>query len=143
MATNSRAKKNGGAVSGGGVQAGLTERSFQKYLRGYDAIDNLSDLLGAAGGRVRYALETLDSSGRVKDVQYRLGGILKNVDPRLRYLRLFNPYARATWSVQLEPAAGKRLRLYYMPPGTGDEISTMRDLLQKLENGELVIKKVG
>lgn len=136
------APKKNGAVSTG-IQSDLTERGFQKYLRGYEPIDNLTDLLGAAGGRVRYALETLDSGGRVKDVQYRLGGILKSVDPQLRYLRLFNPYARATWSVQLQPAPGKRLRVYYMPPGTGDEISTMRDLLQKLENGELVIKKVG
>ena len=79
----------------------------------------------------------------MESVQYRLGGILKSVDPQLRYLRLFNPYAKASWSVQLQPGAGKNVRLYYMAPGTSDEISTMRDLLQKLENGQLIIKKVG
>ena len=131
------------AAAGPSLQSGLNERSFGKYLKGYEAIEDLADLLEARGGRVRYALETLDPSGRVETVQYRLGGILKSVDPQLRYLRLFNPYAKASWSVQLQPGAGKNLRLYYMAPGTSDEISTMRDLLQKLENGQLVIKKVG
>jgi hypothetical protein len=125
------------------LQSGLNERSFGKYLKGYEPVEDLTDLLEARGGRVRYALETLDPSGRVDSVQYRLGGILKSVDPKLRYLRLFNPYAKASWSVQLQPGPGKNLRLYYMAPGTSDEISTMRDLLQKLENGQLVIKKVG
>lgn len=125
------------------LQSGLNERSFGKYLKGYEPVEDLTDMLEARGGRVRYALETLDPSGRVDSVQYRLGGILKSVDPRLRYLRLFNPYAKASWSVQLQPGPGKNLRLYYMAPGTSDEISTMRDLLQKLENGQLVIKKVG
>lgn len=137
------AKKPANAANAPSLQSGLNERSFGKYLKGYEAIENLTDMLEARGGRVRYALETVDPSGRVETVQYRLGGILKSVDPQLRYLRLFNPYAKASWSVQLQPGPGKNLRLYYMAPGTSDEISTMRDLLQKLENGQLVIKKVG
>ena len=142
-AAKTKAPPAAAASAGPSLQSGLNERSFGKYLKGYEPIENLTDMLEARGGRVRYALETLGQGGRVESVQYRLGGILKSVDPQLRYLRLFNPYAKASWSVQLQPGAGKNLRLYYMAPGTSDEISTMRDLLQKLENGQLVIKKVG
>lgn len=123
-----------------GVQDSLTEATFAPYLKGF-ALVTPDDLLAARGGRVRYAIDALDGAGRVTGTQYRLGGYLKAVDPGLRYLRLFNPYARASWSVQLA-TPNTRVRLYYMAPGTADEIATMRQLLSKLEAGEIVIKKV-
>ena len=122
------------------VQSRLTEATFAPYLKGYELVTP-TDLLSARGGRVRYAIDALDASGRVTGTQYRLGGLLKKVDPGLRFLGLFNPYAPASWTVQLA-TPGTRVRLYYMAPGTTDEIATMRQLLSKLEAGEIVIKKV-
>lgn len=122
------------------IQSRLTEDSFAKFLHGFTEVA-ASDLLDAKGGRVRYVIETLDDRGRVRERQYRLGGWLTRVDPALRYLRLVNPYARRGWSVQLAPP-GKRVRLYYMAPGTSDEIATLRNLLTQLENGEIRITRV-
>ncbi len=119
-------------ASPAGVQAALDEDSFAAYLDGFEPV-GASDLLDARGGRVRYAVDRADGS-----TQYRLGGWLQRVDPQLRYVRLFNPYARRSWSVQLGPGT----RLWYMPPGTSDEIATMRRLLQQLESGAIRITKV-
>lgn len=128
------------AAAAQSVHAALDERSFERYLDGFEAVQP-RDLLEARGGRVRYVTEDLDSRGNVKAQKYRLGGWLKSVDPELRFLRLFNPYARASWSVQLA-APRQRVRLYYMPPGTSDEVAMMRKLLQQLENGEITVKKI-
>lgn len=121
------------------VQSRLTEDTFANYLDGFAEVQP-QDLLEARGGRVRYVIEDLDNRGNVRGRKYRLGGWLLKVDPALRYLRLVNPYARKTWSVQLRPA-GQNVRVYYMPPGTSDEIATLRNLLTQLENGEIRITK--
>lgn len=124
------------------VQGSLTEETFQKYLEGYSRIVP-QDLLEARGGHVRYAVDTIDAAGRITSTQYRLGGTLTRVDPDLRFLRLLNPYARAGWSVQLERPRGERIRLWYMPPATRDEIQMFRKLLAQLENNEIQITRIG
>lgn len=127
-----------------GVQKSLNEQSFARYLDGFEAV-RPADLLEAKGGRVRYVIEDVDARGNAVGAKYRLGGWLALVDPQLRYLRLFNPYApppNNKWSVQLQPGPGKRVRLYYMPPGTSDEVAMMRTLLRQLESGEVSIRKI-
>lgn len=121
------------------VQTRLTEDTFGNYLDGFQQVTP-EDLLDAKGGRVRYVIESVDSWGGASNAQYRLGGWLTKVDPALRYIRLVNPYAKRAWSVQLRPP-GKRVRLYYMPPGTSDEVATMRNLLTQLESGRIRITR--
>lgn len=121
------------------VQSRLTEVTFANFLDGFTEV-TAQDMLEARGGRVRYVIEDLDPRGNVVGRKYRLGGWLTKVDPALRYLRLVNPYAKRAWSVQLRPA-GQRVRLYYMPPGTSDEVATLRNLLTQLENGEIRITR--
>ena len=118
------------------LQSRLDDRSFARYLAGFEEI-TAEDLLSVRGGRVRYTITS--PSGEVK---YRLGGLLVKVDPGLRYCRLLNPYAKRAFSVQLRPRDGSRVRLWYMAPGTSDEIATLRDLLSKVERGEIVITRV-
>jgi len=111
-----------------GVQANLTESTFAEYLEGYSRVVPRA-LLGVKGGAVRYAIDTVGANRRVIETQFRLGGTLTSVDDSLRYLRLLNPYARSgrsaqpgvSWSVQLDPGPGKRLRLWYMPPASKEE----------------------
>lgn len=122
-----------------GVQSRLTETTFSQYLDGFQEIQ-ARDLLGLRGGRIRYVIDAVDARGRVVSSQYRLGGWLSKVDPGLRYFQLFNPYAKKRWSVQLQNN-GQRLRLYYMATATSDETALMRELLTKLENGEIRITK--
>ncbi len=124
-----------------GVQSRLDETTFSQYLDGFQEVQAADLLNGAAGGRVRYVIDTVDAYGRVVRSDYRLGGWLANVDPQLRYLQLFNPMAKARWSVQLQKP-GTRVRLYYMPRGTSDEVSMMRSLLEKLERGEIAISRM-
>lgn len=122
------------------VQSRLTEDTFGNYLDGFQLVTP-EDLVEAKGGRVRYVIESVDSWGGITAAQYRLGGWLTKVDPALRYIRLVNPYAKRAWSVQLRPGPGKRIRLYYMPPGTSDEVATMRNLLTQLESGRIRITR--
>lgn len=128
--------------AGAGIQSRLTEATFRNYLEGYSAV-HPAELLEARGGQVRYAVDTLDAVGNVVSTVYRLGGTLTKVDNELRFIRLLNPYARRGWSVQLERPRGERLRLWYMPPGTKDEIIMFRKLLAQLENNEIRITRVG
>lgn len=138
------------AQHGPGVQAQLTETTFQQRLEGYSQIVP-QDLIDAKGGKIRYAIDTLGPSGQVVSTVYRLGGMLTSVDPQMRYIRLLNPYSQqpnserrgVTWSVQLEPPPGKRLRLWYMPPASRDEVILFRKLLQQLEDGEVRITRIG
>lgn len=123
-----------------GVQGQLDERTFRERCEGYTQITP-QDLLEAKGGKVRYAIDTL-SGNRIVKTQYRLGGSLTTVDPHLRYFRLLNPYARVSWSVQLERSSNERIRLWYMPIASNDEVVMFRKLLQQLENGEIKITKV-
>lgn len=121
------------------AQSRLTEDTFANTLDGFVEVQP-RDLLEARGGRVRYVIDELDARGTLKERKYRLGGWLTKVDPALRYLRLFNPYAKQAWSVQLQ-APNQRVTLYYMAPGTSDEIATLRNLLTQLERGEIRIVK--
>lgn len=132
---------NNAARGGPSVQSRLNETTFANFLDGFTEVQP-ADLLQARGGRVRYVIEDLYAGGQVRSRLYRLGGWLTKVDPALRYLRLVNPYAKKSWSVQLKPP-GKNVRLYYMPPGTSDEIATLRNLLTQMENGEIRITRVG
>ena len=115
-------------------QDSLNEELFAQTLDGFEEVD-ARDLLEARGGRVRYVIETQQGKR-----MYRLGGYLLKVDPGLRYLRLLNPYAKKSWSVQLA-TPGQRVRLYYMAPATSDEAAMIRDLLQKMENGDVTLRK--
>ena len=137
VVTNAR-PNNGGR----GVQAQLNETTFSQYLDGFQQVQPRDLVEGALGGRVRYAIDKLDAYGNVTKTDYRLGGWLAKVDPALRFLKLFNPVAKAQWSVQLVRKPGERLRLFFMPRGTSDEVSMMRGLLEKLERGELSIKSM-
>ena len=136
MSSRTPTRTHNAAVPARGVQSRLDETTFAAYLDGFEPVA-AEDLLEARGGRVRYAI---DGGGGGGQTQYRLGGWLQSVDPQLRYLRLFNPYARRSWSVQL---GGGGVRLWYMPPGTSDEVATMRRLLQQLDSGAVRITKVG
>lgn len=130
----------------GGVQGSLTEDTFAEYLDGYEPTTP-DELLEVSGGRVRYAIDTMRGR-RVESTLYRLGGILTSIDTAEyppRYLRLLNPYAGSgsgvSWSVQLQ-TPGKRTRLWYAPATDGGNMKAMRDLLQRLETGELRVTKV-
>lgn len=123
----------------GSVQSKLNETTFAQYLDGFQEIQP-ADLVGAKG-RVRYAIDTIGSNGRIASTQYRLGGWLAAVDPNLKYFQLINPYAKKKWSVQLRRKSGERIRLYYMASPTSDETALMRDLLTKLENGTIKISR--
>lgn len=129
-----------GSGGNASMQSRLTESTFANFLDGFTEVQP-RDLLEAKGGRVRYVIEDIDPrSGNVMSKKYRLGGWLTKVDPTLRYLRLVNPYAKRSWSVQLQPPA-QNVRLYYMPPGTSDEVATLRSLLRQMEAGEIRITK--
>jgi hypothetical protein len=144
LVKNTQKKSKGGYMQQGvgSVHATLTEDTFQsKYLQGYAPVVP-ADLLEARGGQVRYAIDTVDAAGNVVSTAFRLGGTLTFVDSQLRYVRLLNPTARRGWSVQLERPRGERLRLWYMPPGTRDEIIMFRKLLQQLENNEIEIRRL-
>ena len=130
---------NGNAAARG-VQSRLTDATFANFLDGFQEVQ-ARDLLEARGGRGRYVIEAYDATGGVASQKFRLGGWLTKVDPALRYLRLVNPYARKSWSVQLQPGRGQGVRLYYMPPGTSDEIATLRSLLTQMESGAIRIVK--
>jgi hypothetical protein len=121
------------------VQSKLDEKTFSQYLDGFQEIQP-ADLLGAKG-RIRYAIDTLGSNGRITSTQYRLGGWLAGVDQNLKYFQLLNPYAKKKWSVQLRRKPGERIRLYYMATPTSDETALMRELLAKLENGSIRISR--
>lgn len=123
---------------GGSVQSKLNETTFSQYLDGFQEIQ-ANDLFNAKG-RIRYAIDAVDGRGRVVSTQFRLGGWLSGVDPQLRYFQLFNPFAKKRWSVQLQKP-GQRVRLYYMANATSDETALMRELLTKLENGDIRITK--
>ena len=122
----------------GSVQSKLNETTFSQYLDGFQEIQ-ATDLPNAKG-RIRYVIDAVDGRGRIVSSQFRLGGWLSGVDPQLRYFQLFNPFAKKRWSVQLRKP-GQRVRLYYMANATSDETALMRELLTKLENGNIRITK--
>jgi hypothetical protein len=121
-----------------GIQSRLTETTFRQYLDGFIGIQ-VGDLPGCLGNRIRYAIDTVDASGRTLSTLYRLGGWLKSVAPDLSSFILFNPYAKKSWPVKTRQA-GKRLRLYFQRRGTSDETAMMRALVAKIQNGQIVVK---
>ena len=93
---------------GRGVQNSLTEATFRQYLVGFYQILP-KDLPAVIGKRLRYAIDSIDKSGRVISTQYRLGGIVKAVT--FNTVVMFNPGARITWTLNLRQP-NKRIRLY-------------------------------
>ena len=94
---------------GSGVQRQLTEATFRQYLAGFVQITPMN-LPATIGKRIRYAIDTVDKTGRVVSTQYRLGGIVKTITGD--NVMLFNPGARKTWNLKITQPVGKRLRLY-------------------------------
>ena len=100
------------AQSAYGIQSRLTESAFRQYLRGYVQIV-ITDLPKTVGGKLRYAIDTVDPTGRVISTQYRLGGFVKSVAPDLSSAILFNAVAKKQWTLKIRQPANKRLRIYY------------------------------
>lgn len=123
-----------------GIQNRLSEATFRQYLDGFVGILP-KDLPATLGNRLRYVIDTVDSSGRVISSKYRLGGWVKSVAPDLSYVVLFNPYAKKSWSLKIDQPSNKRLRLYFARRGTSDETAAIRSLVTKLQNGQLVIAR--
>ncbi|AGE54353.1 hypothetical protein FK949_gp270 [Paramecium bursaria Chlorella virus NYs1] len=119
-----------------GVQKNLTETSFRQYLDGFVGILP-KDLPKTVGGRLRYAIDTMNQSGQIISTEYRLGGWVKFVSPDLSTVTMFNPFARKSWTLKIPQPSNKRLRLYYFSRGTSDETAVVRTLISKLENGSI------
>lgn len=124
----------------GGIQKNLNETTFRQYLDGFVGILP-KDLPATLGNRLRYAIDTVDSAGRVVSTQYRLGGWVKSVAPDLSNVTLFNPYAKKSWTLKIPQPANKRLRLYFARRGTSDETATIRALINKIQNGSLRVSR--
>jgi hypothetical protein len=124
----------------GGIQKNLNETTFRQYLDGFVGILP-KDLPATLGNRLRYAIDTVDSTGRTVSTQYRLGGWVKSVAPDLSSVILFNPYARKSWTLKIPQPANKRLRLYFARRGTSDETATIRALVTKIQNGQVRVSR--
>ncbi len=96
-------------VGGPGIQSRLTEATFRQYLVGFVQISPMN-LPATIGKRIRYAIDTVDKTGRIMSTQYRLGGIVKTITGD--NVTMFNPGARATWTLKITQPPNKRLRLY-------------------------------
>ena len=94
---------------GSGVQKQLTEATFRQYLVGFVQITPMN-LPAAIGKRIRYAIDTIDKTGRVVSTKYRLGGVVKAISGD--NVMMFNPGAGATWNLKITQPQGRRLRLY-------------------------------
>ena len=94
---------------GSGVQKQLTEATFRQYLVGFVQITPMN-LPAAIGKRIRYAIDTIDKTGRVVSTKYRLGGIVKAISGD--NVMMFNPGAGATWNLKISQPPNRRLRLY-------------------------------
>ena len=97
-------------VGGPGVQSRLTEATFRQYLVGFVQISPMN-LPATIGKRIRYAIDTVDKTGRFVSTQYRLGGIVKALSGD--NVTMFNPAARKTWTLKITQPPNKRLRLYF------------------------------
>ena len=97
-------------VGGPGIQSRLTEATFRQYLVGFVQIAPMN-LPATIGKRIRYAIDTVDKSGRIVSTQYRLGGIVKTIIGD--NVTMFNPAARKTWTLKITQPPNKRLRLYF------------------------------
>ncbi|AGE51609.1 hypothetical protein PBCVCvsA1_576L [Paramecium bursaria Chlorella virus CvsA1] len=123
-----------------GVQKNLTETSFRQYLDGFVGILP-KDLPKTIGGRLRYAIDTVNQNGQIVSTEYRLGGWVKSVSPDLSSVTMFNPFAKKSWTLKIPQPSNKRLRLYYFQRGTSDETAVVRALITKLENGSIRLSR--
>jgi len=119
---------------GRGVQSNLTEATFRQYLVGFVQITP-RDLPGTIGKRIRYAIDTVDKSGRVVSTQYRLGGIVKAISGD--NVIMFNPSARKTWTLKITQPPTKRIRLYFNSPDSNNKNAAIHALLAKIQSGQI------
>jgi hypothetical protein len=119
---------------GSGVQKHLTEATFRQYLMGFVQISP-RDLPGTIGKRIRYAIDTVDKSGRVVSTQYRLGGIVKAISGD--NVIMFNPSARKTWTLKITQPPNKRIRLYFNSPDSNNKNEAIHALLAKIQSGQI------
>lgn len=120
-----------------------TEKDFHVKLQGFTQTVP-QQLLQKKGSTIRYAIDTMDPSRtRILSSIYRMGGVLIFIDPSVRFMRLQNVHTRFAWSVQLQRRnPHERIRLWYMDPGTKDEIMIFRNLVSQIDSGEVqVVKK--
>jgi len=119
---------------GRGVQSNLTEATFRQYLVGFVQITP-RDLPGTIGKRIRYAIDTVDKSGRVVSTQYRLGGIVKAISGD--NVIMFNPSARKTWTLKITQPPNKRIRLYFISPNSNNKNAAIHALLAKIQSRQI------
>jgi len=119
---------------GRGVQSNLTEATFRQYLVGFVQITP-RDLPGTIGKRIRYAIDTVDKSGRVVSTQYRLGGIVKAISGD--NVIMFNPSARKTWTLKITQPPNKRIRLYFNSPNSNNKNAAVHALLAKIQSRQI------
>lgn len=120
---------------GVGVQSTLTEATFRQYLVGFMQITP-RDLPSTLGKRIRYAIDTVDKTGRVVSTQYRLGGIVKAVSGD--NVTMFNPSARKTWTLKITQPPNKRLRLYFN--ASNNKNAAINALLANIRSGQLRLR---
>lgn len=95
-----------------GVQSTLTEDTFSRYLQGYVQFYPV-ELPKTIGNKIRYAIDTIDSTGHIISTKYRLGGFVKSVSPDISSVVLFNPYAKKQWILKIQQPRNRILRLWY------------------------------
>lgn len=145
--------------------------SWRQAIEGYELVMSIDKLRQCIGGTVRYMFKAYERGQPAGNLEFRLGGILATVDPQNRYFVVKNPNAqgRQTWSVQMielrdgtpvvqmwddvAVAAFKKgakrgtyqeLMVFARPPAnprTTSERKAMQDLLDRLNDGRLVITK--
>lgn len=84
---------------GGTKQDNMTKEEILEKLKGYKPLKNMQDkqyLLTLTPFKVWIRYFNTDTK------EFRLGGLLKLVDPELRYIMLVNTTKNLTWSVQLK-----------------------------------------
>ena len=129
----------------------MDEQQFSQMLHGYEPINppELLDRDFVKGGHMRYAIDTLSQRGRRTHTSYKKGGVLVHVDPDLRFIRLINPYSKKedgrpfVWVVKLRRSETERVRLWYKPRCTTDEVVTFRELVKQLNEGKIRIVRTG
>lgn len=118
-----------------GVQSNLTEATFRQYLVGFVQITP-RDLPATLGKRIRYAIDTVDKTGRVVSTQYRLGGIVKAVTGD--NVTMFNPSAKKTWTLKITQPKNKRLRLYFN--AMTNKNAAINALMANIRSGQIKLR---
>lgn len=105
--------------TGRGVQSNLTEAIFRQYLVGFVEISPRY-LPATIGKWIRYAIDMVDSTGRIVSTKYRLGGVVKALSGN--NVLMFNPYSGKMWTLKTTQPSNKRLRLYLDSPNTNKKM---------------------